>query len=161
MLFLLLATLSVQADEVEELTYQLTVAGQPVGRRTVTVRYLQEENREVRLLESYTELSFAAGKDGVTFTQRLGGQGRSPAGTFNATTATDGEVSEVHAVRRSEGWTVTTVAPERLATEAYSHRDVDASSLTLIDPGAAGYLSGRTRLRVLAAETGEVLDGSK
>ena len=159
MMFLLLATFAAQANEVQELTYQLTANGQPVGERTVTIRYLQEENREVRLLESYTELSLAVGKEGFEFRQRLGGEGRSPAGTFTSSVSQTGGPREVQAVHRAEGWSVSIVEPTRMATETYSHRELDATSLTLIDPGAKGYLSGLGELRVLAAETGTVLAG--
>jgi len=162
MTFLLLAALSAtaNAEEVETLTYQLTANGQSVGERTVTVRYLQEEYREVRLLESYTSMSLAVGKGTFAFKQRLGGQGKSPAGTFTSSVSQSDGPKEVQAVRRSEGWFVTIVEPDHLVTETYSHRDIDGTSLTLIDPGAQGYLSGLSRLRVLAAETGTVLDGA-
>lgn len=158
---LLAITLSapVFADEVEALTYQLMLNGEAVGERTVTVRYFRENGREVRLLESYTELSVQVGNAAFEFAQRMGGQGGEPAGTFTSSVLQSDGPREVQAVRRDEGWWVTVVEPRRKAEQMYTHRQIDVTSLTLIDPGAAGFLSGKTQLRVLTAETGTVLEG--
>jgi len=158
---LLAITLSAPAfaDEVEALTYQLTLNGAPVGERTVTVRYFRESGREVRLLESYTDLTVTLGKSTIMFQQRMGGQGGEPAGTFTSSVLQSDGPQEVQAVRRDAGWWVTVLQPKRKAEQMYTHREVDVTSLTLVDPGAVGFLSGKTQLRVLAAETGTVLDG--
>jgi hypothetical protein len=157
---LLLSSLSL-ADDAESIRYVLTANGAPVGERQLTIRYLdQEDGGTVRLLESYTELSIDTGRGRFEFKQRMGGEGRTPAGTFTASLAQTGLTREIQAVRRDEGWRVTVLEPERTAAFEYSHRYIDGTSLSLIDPGASAFLKDLSRMSLLVAETGEILVGS-
>ena len=153
-------TIAAAAQDVETLTYRLTAGGQAIGQRTLTVTWLPSEAGEVRLLESYTELELTLlGKEPFSFTQRLGGRGRVPGGSFSSVIRQSDGPREIQALRREEGWRVTVVEPGRTSEELIAHRGVDATSLTLVDPGAWGFLDGLTRLSVLSAETGTVLSG--
>ncbi len=152
-------TMAAAAQDVETLTYRLTADGQVIGQRTLTVTWLPSEAGEVRLLESYTELELPLGKEQFVFTQRLGGRGRVPGGSFSSVIRQSDGPREIQALRRDDGWRVTVVEPGRTSEELIAHREVDATSLTLVDPGARGFLDGLTRLSVLSAETGTVLSG--
>lgn len=152
-------TLAASAQDAETLTYTLTADGQEVGHRTVTVTWVPTDTGEVRLLESYTSLAVPVGRELFQFKSRMGGKGRVPAGTFTAAISSSQGPREIQALRREDGWRVTVVEPDRTSEELVLHRDVDATSLTLVDPGAEGFLDGLSRLSVLSAETGAVLSG--
>ena len=56
--------------ETQEMVYDLVLGEESVGRRRVTVRYLPSDGGEVRVLESYTELSVPLGRKSFLFVQR-------------------------------------------------------------------------------------------
>jgi hypothetical protein len=145
-----------QAVEVETYTWNLVLAGQPVGQRELTVKYRSDGLAEVRVLETWTELAVSLGKESFRWTQRMSGLG----GTgFASVSSEDGWVREVQAVKKMQGWTVT-VAEDGQARVYYLDRQAfDLTSLDLLDPGQGDRLEGRSYLRVLAAETGGVLAG--
>jgi hypothetical protein len=149
----------VQAAEIERYAWDLALAGQAVGSRELTVKYRSDGVAEIRVLESWTELTVPLGRDDFTWTQRMSGLTRSGSGTFASVQSDDGWLREVQAVKKLQGWTVT-VAEDGQARVYNLDRDAfDLTSLDLLDPGQGDRLKGRSELRVLAAETGTVIAG--
>jgi len=160
-LLICFASLSgVAFGETQEMVYDLILSGDSVGRRRVTVRYLPGKAGEVRVIESYTELSVPLGKRSFGFVQRLSGMGAPGAAGFVATTREMGKPYEVQLTERLDGWRVSLTENQRLAHWNLEKGAFDATSLTLVDPEAATeVLSDRSTLRVLSAETGKVVEG--
>ncbi len=145
-----------QAGEAHELTYRLVLDGEQVGERTLTVRYLDDD---VRLLEAETRLGLSLGRQVVDFEQRLAGRGRRSTGGFVASNRESAVRSQVQLVEHEEGWTRVTIDPWGEAVDELPWAAFDETSLSLMDPGVTRRFQGLTTLRVLSAETGEVLSG--
>jgi hypothetical protein len=147
--------------EVQEMVYDLVLGENTVGRRRVTVRYLPSDGGEVRVLESYTELSVPLGRKSFLFVQRLSGMGATGPSGFVATSREMGEPHEVQLTERLSGWQVSLAEDGKIARWDLKKGSFDATSLTLVDPeSATELLSSLDRLRVLSAETGKVVDGA-
>lgn len=158
---LLLLTLALAAPasaaEAQKLHYALSVDGQAIGFRDLTVSYLPGEYGEVRILESWTELSLPIAGKTFRYQQRLAGKGGS--GGFASAIAENGVAREVQAVRGPEGWIVSVAEGQTAKVYNYGFDELDLTTLSLIDPGVNEQLQGKTQLRVLAAESGAVLTG--
>lgn len=158
---LLLLTLSLAAPaaaaESQKLRYALSLDGQSIGFRELTVSYLPADYGEVRILESWTELSLPIAGKTFRYQQRLAGRGGN--GGFASAIAENGVAREVQAVRGPEGWIVSVAEGETALVYNYSFDELDLTTLSLIDPGVSEQLRGKTQLRVLAAESGAVLTG--
>ncbi len=144
------------AGESHTYGYRLVVDGAPVGERTVTVRYLDDD---VRLLEAHTTLGLTVGREAIAFEQRLGGRGRRTTGGFVASNR-EGQVrSQVQLVEHEGGWTRVKVDPWGEEIDELPWAAFDETSLSLLDPGVTRRFQGLSTLRVLSAETGDVLSG--
>ena len=147
--------------ETQEMVYDLVLGEAPVGRRRVTVRYLPSDGGEVRVLESYTELSVPLGRKSFLFVQRLSGMGAPGPSGFVATSREMGKPHEVQLTERLDTWQVSLAEDGRIARWDVEAESFDATSLTLVDPeSATDVLSSHDRLRVLSAETGKVVEGA-
>ncbi len=147
------------AVEVEQYRWDLALQGQVVGQRDLTVKYRSDGRIEVRVLESYTELNLPLDRDGYLWQQRLSGLARTGSASFASVISDDGWNREVQAVKKVQGWTVTVAEGDEARAYLLDRDAFDLTSLDLIDPGQGDRLDGRTHLRVLVAETGEVLEG--
>ncbi len=149
----------VLAAEVERYTWDLALEGRTVGQRELTVKYRSDGLQEVRVLETWTELSVSLGRDDFAWTQRMSGMTRAGSATFASAQNDNGWLQEVQAVKKLQGWTVT-IAEDGQARVYHLDRDAfDLTSLDLLDPGQGDRLRGRDSLSVLAAETGTVIQG--
>jgi hypothetical protein len=157
-LFLLSLALPARA-ETQHLVYALQVGEQSVGHREVSIRYLSGDHGEVRLLESYTEFQVALPGQDLEFKQRLSGMGGQGRGDFACAMSQNGEAREVQVSKQPGGWIVTLAELGRARSWELDASAFDATSLSLVDPGALS-LEGKSHLRILAAETGGVLEGS-
>ncbi|MEE2750897.1 MAG: hypothetical protein VX519_05670 [Myxococcota bacterium] len=163
-LLILLAILLVSEPaahaETRELIYDMVLDGASVGRRRVTLRYLPAEHGEIRMLESYTEFSVLLGRKPFTFVQRLSGMGAVGPSGFVSSMREGGRPEEVQLTERLDGWRITLASNGRLKSWDLPTGAFDATSLTLVDPDAAVELvSSASILRVLSAETGNVIEG--
>ncbi len=147
--------------ETQQMVYDLVLGEASVGRRRVTVRYLPSDGGEVRVLESYTELSVPLGRKSFLFVQRLSGMGAAGPSGFVATSREMGKPHEVQLTERLDGWQVSLAEDGKIARWDVEKGSFDATSLTLVDPeSATEVLSSHARLRVLSAETGKVVEGT-
>ncbi|MCB9742311.1 MAG: hypothetical protein H6741_25720 [Alphaproteobacteria bacterium] len=158
--FLLAGALSTGAlaDDSQSLRYVLTLDGQEVGERTVELKYLTTEaGGEVRIIESWTDLTVPLAGHPYRYQQRLTGQGDT--GGFSARIADDGLGRQVQAARAPDGWIVTIAEGEEAKVYRRGADEFDLTSLALLDPSAPQRLTGLQELSVLTAEVGVILSG--
>ncbi|MCK6515028.1 hypothetical protein L6R46_08245 [Myxococcota bacterium] len=153
---LLLGLAPAEAAESVSLRYLLAVDGEVIGHRDLKINYLPSDSGELRLMESFTELTFSIAGQPYTYKQRLGGLG---GGNFSSAISDNGTGREVQAVRSSLGWTVTVAEGKTAEVYALGPSAFDLTSLSLHDPAVAESLAGRSSLKVLVAETGGVMEG--
>lgn len=156
---LLLTTPGAVAHAAETLSmrYLLAVDGAVVGHRDLQLRYLSGPDGEIRLLQSWTQLDVLIAGQPFAYRQRLSGMGNS--GGFTSVIREGDQAREVQAVRGPLGWSVSVTDGGQARVWELGADRFDMTSLSLVDPDASGALAGRTHLRVLVAETGEVLEG--
>jgi hypothetical protein len=157
-----LLTAVVFAAPVEpELTWTLSVNGRAVGTRTVKVRIVPGDHGTRRIMESYTQASGTFGPVALDYKQRMTAhaEGGEPA-SFHSVVELDGQASEIQGRFSPAGWTVTTNVGGRLRTSDFSPGRIDLSTADLLDPESRIGLSRAGSIRLLSAETGEVLEGA-
>ncbi len=164
MLFALVALtgLAGAADLEHKLSWDLSVQGQKVGTRELTVKYIRDEGAVGfrRVVESWTEMAGAVGPMRVTYRQRMTAHasGREPA-SFHSVIDENGSGLEVQARWSPSAWWVTTSTSGRSRTIDMPLNRIDLSTADLMDPDTRYPLSHYDELRLLSAETGEVLTG--
>jgi hypothetical protein len=143
-----------------KLVWDLSVRGQAVGSRELTVRYLESDGGTNRILESYTDLNGAVGPLKVRWRQRMTAHvdAREPA-DFHSVIDQGGTVLEVQGRWTPAAWHVTTTSNGRSRTSDLPIGRIDLSSADLMDPYTMLPLSHFSEARVLSAESGEVLVG--
>ena len=158
-IFLLLLGLGTAHAETQNLRYTLSVGDKAIGHRTVKIRYIPSAYGEKRFIESWTEFKIQVARMPFAYKQRLSGLAKSKPSGFSAVMAEGEFLREVQLVRQPESWCVSHAERGRTWTLSINPSDFDATSLTLVDPGAKGFLDNLLRLRVLSAETGKVIQG--
>lgn len=144
----------------QRLAYELRVGGTPVGKRELTVRYLQTSSGEVRILESWTELSLNLGGTTHTFKNRATAKAGGTPG-FTSTIEEDGKLREVQGrLLPDRRWMVTVAEGGQVKTWYLRGSEVTLTSLDLLDPRRHLLLLDQGVASVLAAETGGVLSGA-
>lgn len=158
---LLLSTLALAGSGEQALAYDLRIDGKTVGSREVTVRFVRQENgREVRLVESYTNIETTVLGKPVRFVNRASGRSGSSGG-FTSSVDENGHIREVQALQRSDGsWRVTVIEGGRVNQGTLGAGQVSMTSLGLMDPVGYRDLTGNTQVHMLAAETGTLLSGT-
>lgn len=145
--------------ETQELRYTLASNGQEVGHRDLKIRFIPSEYGEKRFIESWTEFQLPIARRSFHYKQRLSGLGKVRPMGFSASMSEDGHLREVQVVNQPERWLVTHAELGRSWVLPVDSEDFDVTSITLVDPGAHGFLTDRSTLRVLSAETGQVVEG--
>lgn len=149
------------AADAQTLLYDLRLDGQQVGTREVVLRYLEDASgREVRLIESYTELQAPIAGRTYSFANRATARVEAVKTSFTSSVSEDGQVREVQARQRSDGtWKVSVIEDGELKQAELLRGQADLSSLQLLDPVGHRELTTRSRASVLTAETGTILSG--
>jgi len=144
-----------------ELSWELTVGGQHVGYREVSVHW---DDAQTRVFEAWTTLDgkrLRKEDRKLRYAQRVTAnshEGR-PA-SFHASLEQAGHATkEVQARRTGTTWKVTVTDDDDPRTHTLPHTRVDLSSIDLLDPEAERSLLGRDHARVLLAETGKIEEG--
>ncbi len=149
------------ASELEHtLQWSLSVRGQPVGTRDLTVKYVSGDSGTNRILESFTDLNGTVGPIKMRYRQRLTAHidAREPA-SFHSTVDQNGSMMEVQARWTPSAWTITTTADGRSRTIDMPLNRIDISTADLMDPHSRLAVSRFDQVRVLSAESGEVTSG--
>ncbi len=140
-----------------KLTYDLAINGQPIGTRTVTIRYLPREDGERRVVEAYTDVTVA----GQHLVCRSSGQSSARGANFTSSVSQNGAISEVQGIALpTGGWRVTVADSSGVRESTLSATEARLSSLDLLDPGRTALLAGGGDLALVLVETGEVLRGT-
>lgn len=163
-LTLLALTGLVQAADLEHrLVWDVSVGGTKVGTRELTIKYIREDNGPGmrRILESWTQLDGAMGPIRMSFRQRMTAHstGHEPA-SFHSVVEENGSPLEVQARWTPAAWWVTTTTSGRSRTVDMPLHRIDLSTADLLDPDSRFPLSHFQELRLLSAESGEVVGGT-
>jgi len=142
------------------LVWDISAGGHRIGTRNLVVRYLDDESGTSRILESYTEIDGQVGPTRLRWRQRMTAyvDAREPA-SFHSVIDHDGTPIEVQGRWTPSAWVVTTLANGRPRTIDMPLTRIDLSTADLVDPDTRFPLSHFSDLRILSAETGEVLTG--
>jgi hypothetical protein len=159
---LFLAQAAHAAPREQKLVWDLSVKGTPVGKRNLTIRYLESDSGgTLRMLESYTEINGTLGPMKVRWVQRMTASidPREPA-AFTSVVDQNGTVLQVQGRWTPANWVVisSTSAGHPRETAMPLSR-IDLSTADLMDPYSRLPLSYFDQARILSAETGEVLVG--
>lgn len=163
LIVLLLTTLTALAQEPElehKLVWDLAVKGQKIGTREVTVKYVPGDLGMRRILESWTEIDGSVGPMRLVYRQRMTAHAseREPA-SFHSVMEQNGTPAEVQARWTASAWWVTTNVGGRARTVDMPANRIDISTADLFDPDTRFPMSRFEQVRILSAETGDVLVG--
>ncbi|MCA9488829.1 MAG: hypothetical protein KC621_02880 [Myxococcales bacterium] len=142
------------------LTWDLSVKGVNVGSRELTVRTMDGADGQSRILESFTDINGMVGPLKVRWRQRMTAHvdAREPA-AFTSVVDQNGSLLEIQGRWTPTGWQVTTTTNGRSRATDMPLSRVDLSTADLMDPSSRLPLSHYDEVRVLSAESGEVLVG--
>ena len=148
------------ADLEHALTWDITVQGQPVGQRSLTVKYAEGTIGMRRIMESWTDLDGQIGPIRVRYRQRMTAHAdsREPA-SFQSVIDENGAMREVQGRWTPSAWIVSVNADGHVRTVEMPLNRIDISTGDLIDPGTSLTLNHFAEVRILSAETGEVAAG--
>lgn len=144
----------------QRVVYDLQLDGATVGKRELTLRYLQTSSGEVRILETWTELTVTvAGATHTLKSRATAKAGGTPA--FSNAIEQDGQLREIQGrLLPDRRWMVTLAEGGNIKTWYYRGSEITLSSLDLLDPRRHLLLLDKPTAFLLAAETGVVTSGA-
>ena len=159
---------TVHASETPTNRYTLRLGDKEVGERTVTIRQLETPTGTLRLLQGWTSFAIPLPTGKFQYRQRIAA--RLGEGNFTAAIDDNGNAREIQAHRAPDGaWQVTIISGGALKSWALPANAIDLASTDFVDGEqtlwklealAATAEDGSTPiLKVLAAETGAILEG--
>jgi hypothetical protein len=144
------------------LRYTLSMDGKAVGSRELTLTSLPAEpgGPSVRMTSSFTELQVTLAGVPWSFQQRASAVVRDGRSSFTSSVQENGRLREVQARQGQDGrWRVVVLEADRAGSGELRASEVTLTSMDLFDPDARLRLTTAGTARVLAAETGTVLEG--
>jgi hypothetical protein len=143
------------------LVWDLSVRGQPLGHRELTVRYLDQGAGSGRILEAYTKVEGSVGPIKLRYRQRMTAyvSNLQPA-DFSSVADQGGELVEVQGRWSSTLWSLTVTTDGRTESTSTPSARIDLSTADLMDPQSSVPLSHFTDADVLIAETGQLVSGT-
>lgn len=161
MLALLVLPPAFAEDIVQHLSWQVALDGTSIGKRDVTVRWVAEDDGDIRrILEVWTELDASVLGLDYSLRQRIAATAvRGPA-SFDAVTRLQSDTMDVQGRVDGTDWMLS------IAQNGHEwHKDlprplIDMSTVDLVDPDTRVPFAGLTVAHILAAETGDVLEGA-
>lgn len=148
------------ADVEQHLTWTVALDGTPIGKRELTLKYAYEDDGTARrFFEVWSELD--ANVLGLQYAvrQRIAGQALRGPAAFSAVTKIQDDTVEVQGRVDGAQWFLMVATNGREWTKDLPRTSVDLSTVDLMDPVSRVGLDGLTVARVLAAETGDILEG--
>ena len=145
----------------QSLVYDLTLAGEPVGSRTVKIRYVAptNNNRGAREIDSFTEINMSVAGKTVEYQQHATARFTDSKTRFVSVVSVNGKTYELQGKSRSnQSWVVHEILPSGVLKQEYSAYDVQGISLALFDPGQANRWS-EGHQAFYQVETGDVWSG--
>ncbi len=161
MIALLLCLASFAADTSHQLVWNLAVKGQQVGTRTVTVKIVPAPNGSQRIMESFTELHGQVGPMRLDWRQRLTAiaVGTDPA-AFTSVIDENGSAREIQGRWTPSHWMVAINGDGRVKETEWPVGKIDLSTSDLMDPDTRFPLAHFQTVRILSAESGDVVTGT-
>ena len=157
----LLALATASADEItQEMTWEVSLGGEPVGEQSVTVTYLPAEHGLRRMISSKTHLKGTILGQKIDIEERLTAHAGEEPASFHAVLEVNDRPREVQGRRLHTGWMVSIAESGRYRYLDYELPEVDLSTADLFDPETRVPISRFHQVRLLSAETGEVLVGT-
>lgn len=152
---LLLSLLASQAlASTDSYVWDITLNGNKVGERTLSVEHVDDESNPRRVLRAYTDVSASIMGRQASFEQRLTAVVGSGPAAFHSTVDQDGVPAEYQGRRDGMGWTVTSVERRGIRSEDLPANAVDLSTADLLDPESRVPIWNFEDARVLTAEDG-------
>ena len=139
MLMWILASSVAHAVE-QSLVYDLTLAGTPVGSRTVKIKYVAPTERQTsaRQIESFTEVETTIAGKRMEYQQHATATFTDYKTHFVSVVSLNGKNFELQGKSRSnQSWVIHEVLPSGVLKQEYSSDEVEGISLALFDPGQA------------------------
>ncbi len=150
-----LLTLSALAGD-QHLVYDLSVNGEPVGTREVTLRYYTRVTGERRVVEAVTHVALL----NKSLDARTVGQSNPRGATFSTAASINGDTLHVQGVQLPEGDWRLELADGKTVNEQLVRGTTVFTSVDLIDPGRTSTLAGAGAGSMVFAETGDVVTGT-
>ena len=145
-------------DEAYRLTWDLQVQNQNVGRRILVIKDLEGRFKR-RVMEVWTEVNASMMGARFTYRQRLTGHVIGGPASFHSVIEQSGRPKEIQGRRAGAGWQVSIVDKGRARSWTLDADAVDLSTVDLFNPNARTHLTRLQHVRMLSAETGDILEG--
>jgi hypothetical protein len=126
----------------------------------MTVKYLPGADGMVRVIESFTEIDGNVGPIHVQYKQRLTAHAGAEPASFHAVAEQNGSPVEVQGRYTAGTWWVTILDGGRSRSFDAPANRITMSTADLFDPETRVPLSRFQALRMLSAESGDVLEGA-
>lgn len=160
LLMSLLACCALAFGGSQKLTYDLTVDGKHVGQRELTVRTIPSSSGEVRILESFTELTVSVAGQSYQLKNRATLKAGGTPG-FTSNIEENGKLREVQGrMLPDRRWLVTVTEAGQVKTWTLRASEITLSSLDLLDPVRHALLLNGASANLLVAETGGISAGA-
>ncbi len=144
---------------VQTLQWDVFLNGQRVGKRVLTIRYVPlPEGTLKRIVESSLDIQ-PPGSKVPTWQQRVAGHAGLLPASFHSVIMEKGGAREVQARVAEDGWVVSLVEGGKSKTFELAGNRIDMSTVDFLDPSSAVPMSRYDDVRVLSAESGEILEG--
>ena len=144
----------------DQLYWNVTLDGQPVGYRSATIKWTPEDDGSMRrTVEAWTEIDATVLGFEYQFRERLSATVHRDVAAFHAVSDFSGSITEVQARRTAGVWIVTTAYDGRETTREWSATGIDLSTVDLLDPGSLFPLHHFETAKVLSAESGDIFEG--
>lgn len=155
---LLLTTLLAQAAP-DTLTWDLTINDRKVGERTLVVTEEDIAGSALRTLQATTKVDAKVLGIDLAYEQKLTANADIGPASFVSQVERGADITEVQGRRAAFGWVLTLTGEGRTRTWELGSDEVDLSTADLMDPDSRVPLSRFTAVKVLTAESGNVIDG--
>jgi hypothetical protein len=143
----------------DTLTWQLEVGGKPAGQRKLTVSTEQTPFGELRTLRAETQLDARALGSTVHFRQNLTANADRGPASFISVIERQGALYEIQGRLAGAGWRLSVTGEGRTRSWEIPNTEVDLSTADLMDPHSRVGLNRFSEVRLLSAETGDVVSG--
>ena len=153
-MFVLLTLCALAGDQ--HLVYDLSVNGERVGTREVTVRYYARDTGERRVVEAVTHVALL----NKSLDARTVGQSNPRGATFSTAASINGDTLHVQGVQLPEGGWRLELADGKTVNEQLVRGATVFTSVDLVDPGRTSTLAGTGSGSMVLAETGDVISGT-
>ena len=160
-ILLALAAPAANAADIEQhLTWAITLDGAPIGKRDLTLKWaFEEDGRARRFLEVWTELDATVLGLDYRIRQRITGQASRGPAAFAAVTQFQTDTTEVQGRLEGTEWMLSVATNGREWHKDLPRARSDLSTIDLLDPESRVGFETKTVARVLASETGDILEG--